>query len=156
MGDRRYRALPLCMWRNFLCLKEDLQGWPGVAFPVWQTVTHRDPNMMSFVTQLRVQPKSPKSQSNSTSLRILCHPPFTALGSMMVGKSLAAQSEVHCRGQVVRWILSLRQPLPLFYTGSNQAVLKGNFWISLFVQCSWMRHLVHVLSNLKADLSHRS
>lgn len=78
------------------------------------------------------------------------------LESTTVGKPPAVQSEVHCRGQVVRRILRLRQPSLPFYTVSNQAVLKGNFWISLFVQCSWMRHLVHVLSNLKADLSHRS
>lgn len=85
-----------------------------------------------------------------------CHPSFTLSESTMVRKPLAVQSEVHRRGQVVRQILRLSQPSLLFYTGSNQAVLKGNFWISLFVQCLWMRHLVHVLLNLKADLSHRS
>lgn len=114
----------------------------------------------SFATQLRVQPKSPKSQSDSNRIITLCFPSLPSsiytLESTMVGKPPAVQSEVHCRGQVVRWILRLRQPSLLFYTVSNQAVLKGNFWISLFVQCSWMRHLVHVLSNLKADLSHRS
>lgn len=123
MGDRRHRALPACMQRNFSFLKEDLHGWRGVAFPVQQTVTERErsqhddwitalvqkcglssslclvrvdgranllkkgqqiremetPREMkllsqnhAFATQLRVQPKPPKSQSNSNCITILC------------------------------------------------------------------------------------
>lgn len=36
--------------------------------------------------------------------------------------------------KAIGWVWRLRQTLVLFYTGFNQAVLKGNFWISLFVQ----------------------
>lgn len=42
--------------------------------------------------------------------------------------------------KAIRWIWRLRQTLLLFC----QAVLKGNFWISPFVQCSGMQHLVHI------------
>lgn len=65
-------------------------------------------------------------------------------------------SQIRPDSKAIRWVWRLRHTLLLFYTGFNQAVLKGNFWISLFVQSSWMWHLVRVLSNLKADLSHRS
>lgn len=58
------------------------------------------------------------------------------------------------RSQSNKMGLEAQADLAEFYTDFNQAVLKDNFWISLFVQCSWMRNLVHVLSNLKADLSH--
>lgn len=58
------------------------------------------------------------------------------------------------RSQSNKMGLEAQADLAEFYTHFNQAMLKDNFWISLFVQCSWMRNLVHVLSNLKADLSH--
>lgn len=41
----------------------------------------------------------------------------------------------------------LGQTLLLLYTNANQATLKGNFWISLFARCSWMRHLLEILNN---------
>lgn len=59
-------------------------------------------------------------------------------------------------GSAICSALRLGQTLLLLYTNANQATLKGNFWISLFARCSWMRHLVQVISNLKAYPSHTS